>query len=179
MQNTCVRHVDGSEQVWRGTQTQCIHPSILFLLFLSGLMIIGLPASQSFAIQTRVHFLLLVMWHRRQFLWRYLSSWCQRHLTIHCQLNWLEDWLLYQRIFFSGSLSPCLCLFVIYLYAIMVNNLLHSIRVQLSWCIYLDFRRIWIVTMGGKCRCVEAKVIICRDGWGVCLTVKNGWCWRK
>lgn len=50
-------------------------------------------------------------------------------------------------------LAPSALAFVIYLYAIMVNNWLHSIWVLLSWCIYLVFLCIWLLTMGGKWRC--------------------------
>lgn len=56
-----IGRADGSEEA----QRQFTRPSILFLLLvlLSDLMIMDLSASQSFAIQAPVHFLLLFMWH--------------------------------------------------------------------------------------------------------------------
>lgn len=77
--------------VWKlwGTQTRCSHPSALFRHCM--LMIRDITALQSFAIQTPVHFLLLFMWHWRQFLWRYLSSWWECSLTTYCQLNGKND----------------------------------------------------------------------------------------
>lgn len=158
MQNACMRHVDGSGGSGGHRRTTPIHPTIRLLL--CGLTMIDLITSRSFAILTLVHFLLLFMWHWRRFLWRYLSSRCQSHLTIHCQPNWLKDWLLatvlhrnnIRGYFFSGSLSACLCLFLIYLYSITINNMLHGIWMQLSWFICLDFLCIWILTTEGKSR---------------------------
>lgn len=118
-----------------GGRSASTHPSVVLLL-LRGVTITDLSTLQSFVIQTPVNFLLLFMWQRSFFLWRYLSSWCPHPLTIHCHFNWLLSdcypWCFTEIIsediiFFCLAFPlPHLYSLVIYLYAIMENNLLHK-----------------------------------------------------
>lgn len=119
-----------------GGRSASTHPSV-DLLLLRGVTITDLSTSQSFAIQTPVNFLLLFMWQWRKFFMKVsvflMSSPFDNSLSLELVAEWLLSTVLYRNniggynFFFCLAFPlPHLYSLVIYLYAIMENNMLHK-----------------------------------------------------
>lgn len=144
MQNTCRRHEDGSGDSRGHRHSASTHPSIhrpppQWVDDYRPHHIAVLCNSNTSSFLAAVHVTAKAVFYEgiclfdASAIWQFTVSWIG-----------LEEWLLSMALyrhnirgyFFSGLYSPWLCLFVIYLNAIMVNNLVNSMWEQLSWCSY-------------------------------------------